>query len=433
MGQRRYWEKYVEDTIRSRVKLNVTPLHVDLLVEELKTCAVHSLIPTPGSTSIIVYYDEKLASEAQSRPWCRKSPSRRIHQGHCITAKLDVDGKRCRPGTLWFMPDHGKRLNAKSFKKLFLDRLATNNRKFYTMHYDLQIDEDSLRRRKRCVRNRIVEQTERLFVFTDDLNSIPDRRRKHYGGTNRGRSWGFIALEPQEHTWHLPWEAKQACLGDAIRPVGGPSGGALEEEADGDDEGGEMGNERLVEADTPVPFAWHSFPKLVYDELLHVNNCVGVIDFTPGDGLFAMAVLERERGGQYCGWCHTETHVTHLYARLKELVLQAMQTEGNPLYNLQCAAAMDGKLRDTTLPVKEKTKKEEEGSKKKVKKTEVVLKACWSVWPQEKVEEETLQFEQFEQQFPAAEPNPLICIWTALCNEWLRAMNCLLAMNGSVP
>ena len=352
LGTRAYWEKYAEDTVRSKVHLYVTPMEGDALVTSLRDCPVNNMKPTLGQTTIIVFYDEKLASEAQCHPWNRKCPARKLHFAMCIQAKLEVDGNRCRPGTLWVLPDHGKKNNINGFKKVFTDRVQGDN-KVYPMHYDLHIDEESMRRRKRCLRTRILDQTEKLVVITDDLVSVPDRKRKIFPGSNRGRSWGFIELDPLEHVWHLEWATKQACLGDAIRPVGGK---CIEEE-DKEDDGAEV-DEKVIKADTLVPFAWAAFPKSVYEELLHVNNAAGIIDFTPGDGLFAMAVLERGQGGQYCGWCHTEAHAQHLYARLKELVLQAMQTQGNELYNVQCAAVMRGKPlpKATTTPVKEREK-----------------------------------------------------------------------------
>ena len=111
-----------------------------------------------------------------------------------------------------------------------------------------------------------------------------------------------------------------------------------------------------VKEDTLQPFVWHGFPLKFFEELVEVNNAIGVVDFPPGDGLLALAALTRKnpvsRGVVYCGFCHTEQHADELRAHLTERVFKCMQDEGNELYQAQCVTALSkqGVKRKVTDP-----------------------------------------------------------------------------------
>eukprot|EP00974_Lingulodinium_polyedra_P115171 11154231-Lingulodinium_polyedra.AAC.1 len=64
--------------------------------------------PDAGQSTVIVYYDEKLASEAMNQPSARKCPAKRNEQYMCMSTKLRIDGNHIVPGVLCIMPDHGK-------------------------------------------------------------------------------------------------------------------------------------------------------------------------------------------------------------------------------------------------------------------------------------------------------------------------------------
>jgi hypothetical protein len=244
---------------------------------------------------------------------------------------------------VYAFPGHGKKANGKTFKKVISDELAPDQQaNLDATHFELHFDETSLRLRRRQTRSKLMEQTEKLHIFLDSMVTLPDRKRQHYQGTNRGRSWGFLVMEPLESLWHVQWQMKQAAYGkEAIRPVGGK---ADEGDADMVDDTIE---DRTIKATTMVPMVWHGLPRLFYTELLQVNNCVGIIDFTPGDGNMALAALHHSGstgGVVYCGWCHTEQHAQLLREYLGQQVLKSMREEGNPLYDVQCAMAfMDEK------------------------------------------------------------------------------------------
>jgi hypothetical protein len=243
-----------------------------------------------------------------------------------------------KPGTLYALPDHGKKANGKTFKKIFLDALSPEQQgNLDVTHFELHFEEASLRQRRRATRSKLMEQTEKLFIFVDTLLTLPDRKRKHYPGSNRGQSWGFLVMEPVESLWHVQWQTKQAAYGkEAIRPVGGKADEGDTEIVD------DVVEDKAIKPTTLVPMVWHGLPKLFYTELLQVNNCLGIIDFTPGDGNMALAALHHRgsTGGiVYCGWCHTEQHAQLLREYLGQQVLQSMRQEGSSLYDVQCAAA----------------------------------------------------------------------------------------------
>jgi hypothetical protein len=210
-----------------------------------------------------------------------------------------------------------------------------------TAVYSLIYSEESLRVRYRRGRQRVLEQSENLLVFADGMASIPDTTRCFYPGTNRGKAWGQIALEPKENLWHLPWGEKEKAMGSqAIRAVGGrPNEDLLGDIVDEDQEANTP-----FGANSMVPFVWSGLPLKFFQELLHVNNPVGIIDFTPGDGLLALATLLRRGAGTqgglvYVGLCHTGSHAVLLRNHLATRVLSCTQDPSNPLYQLQCVKA----------------------------------------------------------------------------------------------
>eukprot|EP00974_Lingulodinium_polyedra_P104840 10150268-Lingulodinium_polyedra.AAC.1 len=76
-----------------------------------------SINPVAGQSTVIVYYDEQSASEAQNQLSARECLARFHQIDMCIASKLGVDGDRILPGVLHIMPDHGKTANATIFKQ----------------------------------------------------------------------------------------------------------------------------------------------------------------------------------------------------------------------------------------------------------------------------------------------------------------------------
>jgi hypothetical protein len=228
-----------------------------------------------------------------------------------------------KPGWLYAFADAGK-------KRGPIQGLLNSIKPPWCQTYDVTMDEDSIRRRKRCQRNPFIDQTEKLIIMCRQSGDIPDKKRKFFPGTNRGQTWGYVVLDTFDRVWQIPHAVKKEAYGSAMRLVGGPS-------EEGDVEEG-VSVVREIEAavnakpDTAVPFCWHGWPKQFFKELLQVNNVGAVLDFTPGDGNFAMAALEEEGKTLYLGFCHTERHCVLLRDHLTDMVMKAMLEQGNNLY-----------------------------------------------------------------------------------------------------
>jgi len=172
----------------------------------------------------------------------------------------------------------------------------------------------------------VLKQLERMFVPAYDSQAIPDEKRKYYKGSSKGQSWGFISLTPYSHVWRVSVEQKKAAYADAMRPVGGKATKEDAESAGEEEVSTVEDTERLQDG---VPFCYHGLPLTFFNELLHVSHGKGVIDFTPGDGNFAISVIECKGSVLYFGLCHTEVHCQLLRDYLSNYVLEAMQKEGN--------------------------------------------------------------------------------------------------------
>ena len=81
-----YWSAFADNLLRSRVTLKVAPKNEDLLVDEIKTSPPVVASRQPGTNNLIIHYDTKLASEANSRPSSRKAPLRDVHMKACVKA-----------------------------------------------------------------------------------------------------------------------------------------------------------------------------------------------------------------------------------------------------------------------------------------------------------------------------------------------------------
>ena len=366
-----FWRKFAEETVRSCISLRPAPSTEDELTEMVKTCDAAKVTVVHGQSTVIKFYDEKLASEALSSPNIRKPPHRTNYFKSCIASGLAASNTgKCTHGEWYVVLDHGKNALQSTVNKAFAG-LAD-----YCQTYDILVDEESLIQRRGRRSKKVLKQSERMFVFAYDSQAIPDEKRKYYKGSSKGQSWGFISLTPYSHVWRVSVEQKKAAYADAMRPVGGK---ATKEDADSAGEEDVSAVEDTERLQDGVPFCYHGLPLTFFKELLHVSHGKGVIDFTPGDGNFAISVIECKGSVLYFGLCHTEVHCQLLRDYLSNYVLEAMQKEGNPLFNELCAAEMktgkavnvkkDDPDKDTDTKNKRKNTKNDDKKSKKKKKT----------------------------------------------------------------
>ena len=358
---RAYWMRFAQETVRSRVVLMPMPETASELTEILKTSDVNQLNYTPGLNTVLKVWDEKLASEAASMPWIRKCPHRGNVFKKAIASSLSANAVEpgLAKGEMVVVFDHGKQVMANNAQRLF------QNMPHHTQTYELQYDEESMTVRRKRLKGRkpLIKQTEKLMVYVADKKYIPDSKRIHYAGTNRGQQWGFIALPLHTAVWRVKPEDKREALGEAMRPVGG----RVQEEDGSDDEVCSEDETAETYDDNLVPFAYHGLPKTFFQSMVHAFKAKGIVDFTPGDGTLAEVALESEEV-LYLGFCHTERHCSMLRARLGQQVMAAMQKEDSPLFSQLCVSDLKRKTCDPTPKLKAKGKVKAEKKKKKKKK-----------------------------------------------------------------
>ncbi|MFM7979106.1 MAG: hypothetical protein ACKPKO_07295, partial [Candidatus Fonsibacter sp.] len=104
---------FADNLLRSRVTLKVTPTENEALTEDIKTSAPHAVHLQPGVCNLIVHYDTKLGSEANSIPASRKAPLRDVHLKSCIAAARKAlppkgPGTSLRPADVYVFQDQGR-------------------------------------------------------------------------------------------------------------------------------------------------------------------------------------------------------------------------------------------------------------------------------------------------------------------------------------
>jgi hypothetical protein len=339
-----FWRGMAEQIVKSRVQLHVCPREEAQLATEIEQSPVSKLAIVSGATNRLIHYDPKLGAEANSRPASRKAPSREIHVRTCVAAALKAlgpaNGSVIAPGDLYVFFDQGMPKKSSTyfgvnFKKSADDRTIAPT----VLHRKVTIciDQDSILARRR---SKYVAQLEGMHIFYNSEETIPDRKYKVYPGSTRGDAIVGVVLSPYSQSWRVKMAEKRQAYGDAIVRVGGPGGGDEDElEIDG------QADARADASGAPedgqvVPFAWWSFPKPFYGALLDAYGIAATIDFTPGDGNLALAVLERK--SVYVGFCFTDQHCNMLLQHLVDQVFSALKTEGNPLCQAECAKVFKG-------------------------------------------------------------------------------------------
>ena len=89
------------------------------------------------------------------------------------------------------------------------------------MVYDVWFDEDSYRERCKFKKHTPVEAKECLHVAYTGA-SLPVQKRKYYPGSNHGKHWGMLVLDPVCKFLQVPHGKKKLYYGSSMRPGGGP-------------------------------------------------------------------------------------------------------------------------------------------------------------------------------------------------------------------
>jgi hypothetical protein len=227
-------------------------------------------------------------------------------------------------GDIYFLMDGGMSGNVNTLFKVFQGKEKATKTFFVTK--DLK-SLDARHERVRGVAN--IRQTETMIVMSQTQITLPPVDYQTYPGGTYGDCIGPVVLTPAEEQWRATWADKKKIFGpDQLIDVGGK----LEADAP------EPKRKKQRTDDTVEPVFFHSMPVTFWTEMLTAFNIVGVIDLVAGEGTCAQACYRKNI--PYVGITFNEQHSAMLLAHLEKVILSAMTTDGDSLYNVKFADAV---------------------------------------------------------------------------------------------
>ena len=330
-------------TIAANIAL-INKSHPDGIAAQLAQTPLGQLqgtidMTTPArSKHVAIIYDVKCSGEATHRPNLRIPPLQARGEA---TLKPLVEAARARvtprlpsgedapdgsldAGDIYFLLDGGMSGNVNTLFKAFQGKEKSTN-KFYIVK-DLK-SLDARHERVRGVAN--IRQTETMVVMSQAQITLPPVEYNTYSGGTYGDSIGPVVLTPPEEQWRAPWGVKKKIFGpEQLIDVGGKL----------DADAPEPQRKKQRTDDTVEPVFFHSMPVIFWTEMLAAFNIVGVIDLCAGEGTCALACYRKNI--PYVGITFNDTHSAMLLAHLEKVVLSAMTTDGDTLYNVRFAEAL---------------------------------------------------------------------------------------------
>ena len=123
---------------------------------------------------------------------------------------------------------------------------------FFKKQLFVMLSEDCLKQRRARVRGAAtLHQVEFLYACSREPLALPEKKRLHYDGTNKGDLVGVVALPSWERAWALTFDEKKKLYGKHRVAVGGPTAGS----ADPDDDDEDDAHDGDDDADVPPPIA----------------------------------------------------------------------------------------------------------------------------------------------------------------------------------
>ena len=258
---------------------------------------------------------------------------------------------------------------------------------FFKKQLFVMLSEDCLKQRRARVRGAAtLHQVEFLYMLSREPLMLPEKKRIHYNGTNKGDLVGFVNLPEWETAWALTFDEKKKLYGKHRVAVGGPSCDDDDDEDDVDMGAADDGDvpptvpSTATSTSTTVstsngrlgtdiePVFYQAMPVEFYEDLMSSCFLSDVIHLTAGDGAAAKAALARRVN--YFGVCLSENHVTALYLHLTEWMIKQFADSTSPFYqasmNKKRPAPGPSPVTATTCqtPVKATTEKKAKKAKK---------------------------------------------------------------------
>ena len=173
-----------------------------------------------------------------------------------------------------------------------------------------------------------VKLSERLLLLSASACKVPQRKFKTYPGSTTGDIIGPVIMPSS--SWEITWAEKKLLYG-AQNLIG---------------VGGKMETPNVEKQRPPrtnyamEPAFYHSYPVEFYLELLEAFPCKAIIDLTPGEGNLAMAAFQLNI--MYLGFPFNTKHESMLLEHLDKDMMQALLTEGSPLYSAELHSLLMG-------------------------------------------------------------------------------------------
>lgn len=311
LKQDQYWNKLAERTVQCHVELIAEPDSEQKLKEILDKTALRDSTGTPGSDYIAILVDQKQSGESITAPHIRCTPFNRKRMVKLLGAVVKSRGvPGCegenqevplKDGDVLMFLDTGKSGVQTRMANVVKQVCGRTCKKNVTVAFS----EESVAARKMRVRGvATVDQSEGLTLMTSSQFSVPEKKREHYQGSNRGSVLAWVKLPKWESCWKLSFGEKKTLYGKARVPVGGTSVDVDDENEDEELEGGDGSGTILPMAidasghlyipktrnnDNIEPVTFWSMPVAFYKELLASYCCKGVYDLFAG-GFFVQNV-----------------------------------------------------------------------------------------------------------------------------------------------
>ena len=337
------------DSIISNTRQNIAA-HIHLIPQEPDEPHPHGLVaalmatplgklrgaPNPKdpakSKYIGIFYDPKVAGEANHRPQLRVPPLRSeplrrlVELARSRVGPTEVTDEELPEGDIYFLFDGGKFGNQGELLKPFAGKPKS------VKSLLLWRDEDSYHARYQRVRGvGSCQLQEGLHFVTAGLLAVRPVKFQTYRGTTAGTMMGPIIMPDSGTLWAASWPQKKDIYTPAnLIPVGG--------RLDDDDDAEPASRAKARDKDTVEPVFYHALPESFYAELLAAFPLAGVLDLTPGDG--ALALSAYKKGLVYVGLTFGTAHQTLLAKHLEKSIWKAMSTDHDPLYEPRLVTAL---------------------------------------------------------------------------------------------
>jgi hypothetical protein len=294
--------------------------------------------PCPRDTNkskyVGIFYDPKVAGEANHRPLLRVPPLRVEPYRRLIDLALGrcpemTDAGEIPDGDLYMLFDAGKSGNLGELLRPFAGKLKS------VKSFVLWRDEDSYQARHRRVRGiGSCQLQEGLHIVSADVPALRPVKFNTYKGTTAGTMIGPIIMPEPASLWQASWPVKKEIYTAAnLIPVGGK---AEDDDAAAPEPAAARAKPR--DKDTIEPVFFHGLPESFYMELLAAVPLAGVLDLTPGDGSLALSAYKK--GLVYVGLTFGTAHKTYLEQHLEKRIWKAMSDDADPLYEPRLVASL---------------------------------------------------------------------------------------------